>query len=1084
MKNKVRQKDFLQEQIHKIDRVLPIQAPLSDFVHFNPLMHYESMHFSDAHREVYQQTGALCYLDNSEYRDNFHKERITSDDLLSVLDTHIPTDQDTELFASSDRHFKRKDIYFTALTQDIKAINYRKLLWKIEVENALTQLQKDIPNAVRKHFLSIAKTQQQHDEREAVSALWNSCLKHFKLKDDPAHYSDFTDYSLLEVWQQIEDKIHSKGEQNLTPKELILQKSNRIKERLFQQAGKTITLRSLLKRLTDTDILDDIQPILIRQMSAWLDLGVSTQKEKKTQRFYHFWKEHALRDISPYLEGFETWYDYVSSLSDDPFETIANELLRIGIPQEDWGSYLKCLALEMPGWSGMFNWREKNPNYSGVNTSVEMVDYLAVRLTLEHLFCRHLTSEHWHIDATLPDLRSHFSGNINELFVRYYTYNKELPEYLQSISGQLLASNKDHISKKKWHEIAHLMLTWVLISDYIIDTKTYTRAWRLFHAAQHFALCSNDIEQLNTRQVDDLLEILQTLDDPNTSGYLWLQAYEHNYCEGIYNALLENHNKGNWPDRESRPTAQIIFCMDDREESIRRHLEDIAPDVETIGAAGVFGLPNNWQSLAGDKPVKLAQPVVTAIHQFNEIADKKESDKQIKKHQNQLSRFAKIKSFKAHDLRQSLVKTITALPVFAAVGISELIGRSFLPTQYQNNSKAIGEKLSSPITTRVDTTVTKVLESPSLEHNQIGLSTSEKVEKIAAYLKLTGFTKGYSRLVVLMSHRAIHTNNPHILAYGCGACSGRFGGPNARAFADIANTADIRKQLAEKHNIVIPNDCWFVAAEHETTGDYINYFDIDLIPDSHQTEFQELQQKVSKANQRHSQERCRKFASVPPNASTQKSYQHVQGRAASPSQIRAELGHQGCAVAFIGRRSMHQGVFWDRRPFLVSYDPFNDPEGKMLEAQLLGNGVVGVGIAFDYYYSRIQNGYLGSKNKATHNVVGLFGVMDGSSSDLQTGLARQMTELHEPMRLLVVLESELATVEAIYHRQDAIRNLVDKEWLILAVKNPNSAEIHQFKVGKGFVRWEGERHSLPTLKQSQNEYAADTGYLPPARITG
>ena len=179
---------------------------------------------------------------------------------------------------------------------------------------------------------------------------------------------------------------------------------------------------------------------------------------------------------------------------------------------------------------------------------------------------------------------------------------------------------------------------------------------------------------------------------------------------------------------------------------------------------------------------------------------------------------------------------------------------------------------------------------------------------------------------------------------------------------------------------------------------------------------------------------------------------------------------------------MNQGIFWDRRPFLVSYDPFNDPEGKILEAQLLGNGIVGVGIAFDYYYSRIQNGYLGSGNKTTHNITGLFGVMHGSCSDLQTGLATQMTELHEPMRLLVVLEAELKTVNDIYQRQADIRNLIDNEWLNLAVKNPNTAEIHQFKVGKGFVAWEEERQTLAELKQSQNEYANDEGYLAPARI--
>lgn len=62
------------------------------------------------------------------------------------------------------------------------------------------------------------------------------------------------------------------------------------------------------------------------------------------------------------------------------------------------------------------------------------------------------------------------------------------------------------------------------------------------------------------------------------------------------------------------------------------------------------------------------------------------------------------------------------------------------------------------------------------------------------------------------------------------------------------------------------------------------------------------------------------------------------------------------------------------------------------------------GISLEYYFSYVDNTGWGCGTKLPHNVASLLGVMDGAASDLRTGLPWQMVEIHEPVRLLFVIE--------------------------------------------------------------------------------
>ncbi|MGB5536076.1 MAG: putative inorganic carbon transporter subunit DabA, partial [Thiogranum sp.] len=151
-------------------------------------------------------------------------------------------------------------------------------------------------------------------------------------------------------------------------------------------------------------------------------------------------------------------------------------------------------------------------------------------------------------------------------------------------------------------------------------------------------------------------------------------------------------------------------------------------------------------------------------------------------------------------------------------------------------------------------------------------------------------------------------------------------------------------------------------------------------------------------------------------------------------------------------------------------------------AILLAAGPVGAGINLEYYFSTVNNEQYGCGSKITHNVTGLFGIMEGVGSDLRTGLPKQMIEIHEAMRLQVIVEAKIDVLTRIYQRQPPLQELIGNGWLLLSAKDPDSERIHVFTPGKGFEPWRGDISELPMVARSAEWYRGHTLPLTPALI--
>jgi uncharacterized protein YbcC (UPF0753/DUF2309 family) len=188
----------------------------------------------------------------------------------------------------------------------------------------------------------------------------------------------------------------------------------------------------------------------------------------------------------------------------------------------------------------------------------------------------------------------------------------------------------------------------------------------------------------------------------------------------------------------------------------------------------------------------------------------------------------------------------------------------------------------------------------------------------------------------------------------------------------MANRPAVRAALRER-GIAIPDDTWFVGGNHDTCSDAVEWFDLSAMPTGHRPDFQRLCHSLDRARTLSAHERTRRFEAANPNAEPEEALHHVEERSEHLGEPRPEYGHCTNAVCLVGRREKTRGLFFDRRAFLVSYDPERDPRDEAL-ARVLG-AVIPVcgGISLEYYFSTVDNEGYGCGTKLPHNITGLVG---------------------------------------------------------------------------------------------------------------
>jgi uncharacterized protein YbcC (UPF0753/DUF2309 family) len=523
-------------------------------------------------------------------------------------------------------------------------------------------------------------------------------------------------------------------------------------------------------------------------------------------------------------------------------------------------------------------------------------------------------------------------------------------------------------------------------------------------AAVLAALGSTSDDPFVTSAVRDVLEQVP----PPVRKSMWLEAQEGNFRDRLL-GLLSRPDPG--PASE-QPDVQAAFCIDARSEGLRRHLEACGP-YDTLGFAGFFGVPVRWRPLGSTESQPRCPPLLTPDHEVAE--EPLVPDDALGYLTAQRATDAGLEAF--HAPKGSLHGPF-ALAEAAGYILGPVAAVRTLAPGFVRRLTALMNRRFASLQTR-----------PAVEAERdggSGLALEERTTFAESVLRTMGLTR-FGRLIVLCGHGSYNVNNPHASSYDCGACGGAPGGPSARVVVTILNDPGVRSGLKER-GITVPDDARFVAAQHDTVSDRVTVLDRDAVPGSHEQLVAAFERDVALAGERLARERGGRLPGDPGK---------VRVRGYDWAQVRPEWGLAANAAFVVGPRSITAELDLACRVFLHGYDAEADGDGTALETILTAPLVVGVWISCQYYFSSVDPDQFGAGDKTLHNPVGGIGVVLGEGGDLQVGLPAQAVgvgerRIHEPLRLLAVVQAPLERIEAIIQRNEVLQQLLGGKWITVA----------------------------------------------------
>jgi uncharacterized protein YbcC (UPF0753/DUF2309 family) len=1007
---------------HAVDHaahLLPAQGPITVFIHHNTLHAFEDLPFTEAVEKAARVFGCQPYLGEGRYREELGRGRIRLADLEAVLREHLGPGADEPVAGLCTR----LELRLAMLEYPLRFGPPAELLWFMAETDALRRVRADASAAARGRLIAETRHWVMRDLRGAPEVGGGAAAA--RDRRAAAGLS-----GLLERFR--ESAIEDWGD--ATWESFTLQALWRVcRDGVAGVPDFTppppapVRHRDLLYQATGADADLPVHDLLVRFCGAFLDQGLAAwQLPRRDEGFFRafcsLYREPS-RLGDRWLRGLAAELSRLADAGVGPLESVRESLDALGVAEGEWDDYLSAALLALRGWAGITRFLEERPDRAVHPVPPgSLVELLAVRLLLDRLALADTAREALGFTGPLPTLRDELRRRLGPPALP----TSDQWAFLVFQLAQVLGWTPEQLHRLGGDDWARLAAE--------VESFSAAERRRVFHL-----------------------------------------AYERHFYTRALDAVALHPPAA--PAGPGAPRFLAMFCIDEREESLRRHVEELAPDAVTYGIAGFYFVDMYYRGADDAHFVPLCPAVMRPAHWVVERA----VDSQEAEHLRRV-RARRALGAAAHQIHLGSRSFALGALLSAAVGVlatAPLVARTLFPRLTANLRRALGRFVGAPPLTRLH--LERHEPDPGPANGQVGFTIDEMAAAAERVLRDTGLTSDFARLVLTFGHGSTSMNNPHESAHDCGACGGSRGGPSGRAVAQFLNDPRVRAKLRDR-GLVIPPETVFVGGMHNTSSGAVTFYDPDRLPESHRAEFEAVRALVEEAADRDAHERCRRFRSAPLTLSFAAARQHVEGRAEDLAQVRPEWGHATNAFTVVGRRSRTRGLFLDRRAFLNSYDPTqDDAEGTVLTRILAAAVPVCAGISLEYYFSYVDNAGYGSGTKLPHNIASLLGVMDGAASDLRTGLPWQMVEIHEPMRHLFVVETTPEVFLKAMDQLPGVAQLVRNGWVQVATLDPGSGTVKVYRDG-AFHDYAPRADRLPRASSSVDWYRGWRDHLEFAEV--